>query len=382
MPCVKLWAILKKKLNVIHVAGSKGKGSTCAMLAHVLKEASVRVGLYTSPHLNDFRERIRILDYNDKRCCEEDLFPDNISQDELIELIDLNKEKIESVRDQKDLGRITFYEVFTALAFVFFQEQECDWVILETGLGGRLDATNVCSALISVITPISLEHTHILGNTVEDIAKEKSGIIKGGEEVVIARQGFEATQVIQNRCFGLNIEPHLIEISEEEEQLAREIFRHKFSLPGAHQTNNVLTVLETIAVLDQIWGEVDEEHVIKGLQNVYWPIRFEKIYDDPIVILDGAHDVASMKALGQTLQEEYPDRKISFLMGMSKEKNREGMYECIYDFADVIVATRADHPRAHPFSSEEMAVAFADKAHFVMPDVQEALTFLFKNSTR
>ena len=345
------------------------------MLSSILKEAGYRVGLYTSPHLNDFRERIRILDQERNKRIVSDIFQDAVTQDELVRLVVQNKKVIDGVFQDKDLGRLTFYEVLTALSFMFFKEQECDWVVLETGLGGRLDATNICRSKVAVLTSISLEHTHILGKTITEIAKEKSGIIKNGSEVVIAAQTEDAEQVFLNRCFDLDIEPRLVTVTEEEEQLVHQIFSRKFSLRGMHQAQNALTVLETIGALDEMGCVITEDHIIDGFKNVYWPIRFEQISKYPVLILDGAHDVASMRALKRTLLEEFPDYSIRCLFGMSEDKNREVICMIIDQFADMVVATSAEHPRAHEFQPEEMTAFFPDKAHFIIKPVRQALDF-------
>ena len=168
------------KLRCIHVAGTKGKGSTCAFIAYILRQAGFRVGLYTSPHLSDFRERIRILEYQrigkSKRVL--DVFEGLIGKRDLAGLVKKLKPAIDRYNKSSKYGPLSFFEVYTALAFVYFKEQKTDFAVLETGLGGRLDATNTVNALVSVITPISYEHTQKLGKTLREIAREKAGIIK------------------------------------------------------------------------------------------------------------------------------------------------------------------------------------------------------------
>jgi dihydrofolate synthase/folylpolyglutamate synthase len=195
-------------LKVIHVAGTKGKGSICALTANILKESNYRVGLYTSPHINDMRERIRILAKAPMNSNSGDIFPDMISNRELADVLGEIKPLIEQSKIEEEIGRLSFFEVFTALALYYFRQQKVDFVVLETGLGGRLDATNAAPSLIAVIAPISLEHTHILGNTISDITKEKAAIIKERKQnVIISPQDDQAKEILKNRCSQFDIDP-------------------------------------------------------------------------------------------------------------------------------------------------------------------------------
>ncbi|MBI4972783.1 MAG: bifunctional folylpolyglutamate synthase/dihydrofolate synthase, partial [Candidatus Omnitrophica bacterium] len=173
-------------LKSIHTAGTKGKGSTCAFLTYILRQAGYKVGLYTSPHLSDFRERIRILRPNTKHQIPRTEFEGMISQNELTALTERLKPTIENYNRNSKYGPLSFFEVYTALAFIYFKEKKVDFAVLETGLGGRLDATNVVEPLVCASTPISLEHTQKLGNTLREIAAEKAGIIKGHQVIVIS----------------------------------------------------------------------------------------------------------------------------------------------------------------------------------------------------
>jgi len=222
-------------LRCIHVAGTKGKGSTCAFLAYILREAGYKVGLYTSPHLSDFRERIRILRPKTKPACRtgrdqrpKTEFEGMISQNELADLVKRLKPFIDKYNKQSKYGPFTFFEVYTAIAFVYFEEQKVDFAVLETGLGGRLDATNSVNSLVSIITPISYEHTDKLGKTLTKIATEKAGIIKTRPNLPAARlpdgQGQAGTK---------DQRPKLIVISAPQENEAREAIRNRCNKTGA-----------------------------------------------------------------------------------------------------------------------------------------------------
>ena len=196
------------QLKIIHVAGSKGKGSTCALTASVLRAAGYRVGLYTSPHLNNCRERIRVLGPLHPPSADEDIFPDMISEQELCAMLEAIKPCVARLHNEETFVGLSFFELFTALAFYHFHQARVDWVVLETGMGGRLDATNVAPSKICVITPISLEHTQYLGDTIAKIAGEKAAIIKDPlAKVVIAPQEPAARDVLEKRCVEFSIRP-------------------------------------------------------------------------------------------------------------------------------------------------------------------------------
>ncbi len=193
-------------LKIIHVAGSKGKGSICSMIAYILRSAGYRVGLYTSPHLYDYKERIRILDDHYFQQAESEIFADTIDDKDFYEIISQLKPFVTALKEQGECGEFTFYEIMTALALVYFHQKNVDYVCLETGLGGRLDATNIVKPFMCVLSSISFEHVDLLGDTIEKIAEEKAAIIKSGcQLVVIEKQLPEAAAVIESRCQELGV---------------------------------------------------------------------------------------------------------------------------------------------------------------------------------
>lgn len=382
------------KLRAVHVAGSKGKGSTCAMIAQILKAAGYRVGLYTSPHIHTYFERIRILDA-DREPLSHSLFPDSITPEELASLLTDYQDDIDAVRDSERNGRLTFYEVFTALALLHFERRETDVVILETGLGGRLDATNAVPAKIAVITPIGLEHTHILGDTLAAIAAEKAAIIKPGQIVIVAPQQPEAMAVIEQQCAACAIHPSIINSAQIEcarmdfdgQQVTMNTGTAKYpdlhiKLTGRHQQINALTALQVVEGLNREGLPVSNDAVYAGLSNVPWPIRFEVVAHRPEVILDAAHSLESLQELHKTLDALRGERRIRVVFGVSKDKNIPAMCAQIKSWAETVYLTAANHPRAHPFSSQEAEQYFTGRSVVIIPDVHRAVEQAVQESNR
>lgn len=358
------------KLRVVHVAGSKGKGSTCAMLAQILSHAGYRTGLYTSPHLKSYHERIRIL--GDKFAePTPGVFSDAITDVQLDALIEEYGPSIEQMRDSDSLGSLTFYEVFTALAFLHFVKEQSDIVILETGLGGRLDATNTVSALVAVLTTIGLEHTEILGETLEAIATEKAAIIKRDQMVVVAPQKEAAEHVINAQCESMGIVPlhaksSMItssQLSHHDQKLSIQTPQNSYpdltvNLVGRHQGENALTALLTAEALNSIGYNVTRSHMYAGLETVSWPLRFEKVDDKPTVILDSAHSVDSFQELQKTLVDVYRGRTLHVVLGLSMDKMIEEICTIVNQMAVTVHLTKSKHARAHTFTKEEMQKYF------------------------
>lgn len=293
----------QRRLRVIHIAGTKGKGSTSAMLESVLRRAGYSVGLFTSPHLEDVSERIQV----DRR---------NISRDELTARIEEIRPAVQKLERASPPQSPTFFEVGTALGFLHFLYRRVDFVVLEVGLGGRLDSTNVCHPLVSIITEISFDHMAQLGDTLREIAGEKAGIIKRGRPVICTASTPEAVAVV--------------EAVAKERQAPLHLFGRDFSvdptrklnLRGHHQAVNAAGVVATIEALRQLGITIPETAVREGLTSVDWPARLEVVRDKPLVILDCAHNVASMNALVQTLQHEFPaitERRIIFAISNDKQ---------------------------------------------------------------
>lgn len=375
------------KLSCIHVAGTKGKGSTCAFITYILREAGYKVGLYTSPHLSDFRERVRILVPRTLPAGEAGKyqvpstdFEGMISKNDLRKLVERLKPAIEKYNKNSKYGPLSFFEVYTTLAFVYFKEKKVDFTVLETGLGGRLDATNAANPLIAAITPISYEHTQKLGNTLREIAGEKAGIIKGHKLIVIsAPQEKEASSVIRNRCQEAGAK-----LYEVDRDITYQKIKDKFSIKGIfgeypdlktrllgrHQLINAAVSIGVIEALRFYNISVGADAIRKGLNHTLWPGRCEVISRNPTVVLDGAQNIASGRTLKSTIKETFQYKKLILVLGISNDKDIAGICRQLYDLADEFVLTQADNPRATP--PETLAKYLNGKKLYFTRNVKEA----------
>lgn len=370
------------KIKAVQIAGTKGKGSTAVFVSSMLREAGFRVGLYTSPHLVDFRERIRILhspeyslmcpvgreakERSSKRVEERKRAPgadDVITREEICMLVGKMKPQIEKVH--RDVGMLTFFEVVTALAFLYFSIRGIDFMVLEVGLGGRLDATNVVKALVCGITPISREHTDKLGTTLKEIAREKSGIIKdnspGQSQIVIsAVQKKEAMEVIRETCKKKNTRLYEVnkEIFFEEVGFSQEnqIFNVRgiwgeypfldIKLLGEHQLLNAATAIGMVEGLRFQDIFLTFSAIKKGLQNARWPGRLEIVKRNPLIVLDGAQTRESAVILKKAVRKFFSYEKLILILGLSKDKDIPGVLGELEEISDRVILTRAENPRA------------------------------------
>ncbi|MDD5166250.1 MAG: bifunctional folylpolyglutamate synthase/dihydrofolate synthase [Candidatus Omnitrophica bacterium] len=363
-------------LGCIHIAGTKGKGSTAAFIAYILAEAGYKTGLYTSPHLVDFRERIRILEGRPQ-----DDFAGMILKEELAGLAEKMKPAIENYSRDSQHGELSFFEVYTALAYIYFKEKKADFVVLETGLGGRLDATNVVNSLVCVITPISYEHTQKLGSTLTEIATEKAGIIKDPcpLTVITAPQEDEVMRVIRNKC--AETKARLCEVGKDitYQKTAQgfnikgacaEYNDLKINLLGSHQLINASVSVASVEALRLCDVNVGIDAIRNGLYNTRWPGRCEIISRTPLVVLDGAQNVASSRALKEAVRENFRYQRLILVLGISKDKDIKGICDELYGLADVVILTKADNPRAS--EPENLAGYFNGKAVHITNNIKEA----------
>ncbi|MCS7286205.1 MAG: folylpolyglutamate synthase/dihydrofolate synthase family protein [Anaerolineae bacterium] len=327
----------------LHVAGTKGKGSTCAIMESVLRAQGYRTGLYTSPHLHTFRERIRIAG-------------ELVSEEDVASGIEELRPLIEKVPG------LTTFEIMTALAFFLFAHKGVEVAVVEVGLGGRLDATNVITPMVSVITSIGYDHMQLLGNTLASIAREKAGIIKKGIPVVSAPQEEEALLVIEETA-RLRGSPLILAGRDwvwEDVEKGREdqVFtvkrlnppgfsvRVRLPLLGVFQPVNATVA---VAALDQARSQglqVTDEAIVEGLEKVKWPGRLEVLQNSPLFIVDGAHNVDSARRLAQSLRELFSWNRFILVFGASSDKDIPGMLKELLPLADVVFFTRARNPRA------------------------------------
>ncbi len=308
----------EKKLRCIHVAGTNGKGSVCAMVSSILGNAGYKIGMYTSPHLKRFNERIRI-------------------NDELITDKDIVKYYLTV---KKHVDGQSFFEITTAMAFLYFAEKEVDFAVLEVGLGGRLDATNVVTPLVSVITNIGLEHTQFLGNTLEKIAFEKGGIIKKNVPVVTAAEGI-ALAAIREISNKKNSELIIINKNETIKNYGNIEFNH---LNGEFQKQNAAIAIKTIKILkDKNKIKINNKNILNGLKNTKWPGRFQFIGKN--ILVDSAHNPSGFYILAKELKSiNY--NKLILIAGFSNDKDIEAISEIIKNKADRTIITKSSNERS------------------------------------
>ena len=328
----------QKELKFIHIAGTNGKGSTAAMLSSILEEAGYRVGLYTSPFINRFNERMQV---------NHQPIPD----EELAALTEYVRPHADAMADSP-----TEFELITALAMVWFARQKCDIVVLEVGMGGELDSTNIIDVPeAAVIAAMGLDHVKELGPTMADIARAKAGIIKEGGRVVSYGGNLEADEVIAAVCRARNAslcQPDFSAIVPGDFSLEGQTFSYKgwrglrIPLVGAYQMNNAAVVLETVEVLRQRGWSVSDEAVRQGLADTRWPARFEVLRRDPVFIVDGGHNPHGIRATAESLRRLFPGRKITFVTGVMADKDVEHILGLIVPLADQFFTVRPDNPRA------------------------------------
>jgi len=363
-----------QKLKIIHVAGTNGKGSTCSYIHSILKEAGYRVGLYTSPYLEEFTERIRMNGID-------------IPKDRLGEITSIVKEKIdEMVSEGKN--HPTEFEVVTAIAFYYYAEEDVDFLVLEVGLGGRLDATNVVeNPLLSVITPIGLDHTEYLGDTLPKIAYEKGGIIKENSFVLSYPQEKEVVEVFENLCKERNSKFFMtsfdtLEIQESTVNgqtfsvnvLGQDYSNVKVQMVGIHQIYNACTALGVVEILRRYRDvSISEEAVFNGLYNAKWAGRFEVLGKNPWIIIDGAHNLHGAIALRKSIESLLKDYKITLVVGMLQDKDVQGVLEDLIPLMSKVVATEPNNPRAMKASELAEKLKVFNKETHICESIQEAI---------
>jgi dihydrofolate synthase / folylpolyglutamate synthase len=327
----------QKAYDTILVGGTNGKGSIASMITAILMKAGFRVGLYTSPHLVEFRERIRI---NGQM-----ISPDEMSR------------CVTEIKAAEDPGG-TYFECLTAAAFLHFKRQRVDLAVLEVGMGGRLDATNVVDPLVSVISNVTLEHTDFLGKHLREIAGEKAGIIRRKGLCLTAATQKTVRETLRARC--LDLDATLLELGQDfkvrryrdgtfsYQGTERHIRKLKTALPGLHQVKNAALAIATVESLSGRGYDIKEEHIAAGLDAVRWPGRLEVVRSSPTVILDGAHNPAAISVLVDSLKRLYSGRRLIVVFGVLKDKKYGEMVKRLCPLADEVIVTLPDTERAVP----------------------------------
>jgi dihydrofolate synthase / folylpolyglutamate synthase len=368
------------------IAGTKGKGSTAAFIERVLREAGISTGLYTQPDLHTFRERIRV--------------KGNLTrEDEVAEYVPVVRAAVEEVEQSLEFGPFITYEVATALAMYYFQRQHVQHAVIEVGLGGRLDSTNVTHPLVSVIASISYDHMQILGETLTSIATEKAGIIKPKGLVVTSARPLEALLAIESICQKQHArmvrigssEADLAQIEVEEGRLPAMSYRYQLEerteehqrftvwtpehtyrqleipLAGQHQLENTTLALAALHELLKKGISWNEQALRNGLRNVRWPARIDVVEHNPTVVVDGAHNADSMEKLLQALRDSFVSQRLIMVLSLARDKDLVGIAKALQS-VDVVILTRMVHPRAATI--ENMQEAFTQYA----PNVQMYMT--------
>lgn len=314
----------QKQLKFIHIAGTNGKGSTAAITAEILKQSGYKTGLFTSPFIEVFNERMKING-------------ENISDSDLISCV----EQVKTAMEEND-ALVSEFAFVTAVAFLYFFKQNCDIIVLEVGMGGKLDATNVIDAsLVSVICKIGLDHTQYLGETIEEIATEKCGIIRKNG-IVVSYPNDDVKNIIENYAQ----EKNAVLIFADKADITDNGFIYKgkeytLALKGTYQPQNAAVVIEIIEALKKQGFEISEKAVIEGLKNTQWPARFEFITDN--IIIDGGHNIDGIQALKKSLLSL--DKDIVLVMAMMEDKDYESCIKELIPIADTVIATELNMPR-------------------------------------
>jgi dihydrofolate synthase/folylpolyglutamate synthase len=338
----------ERRLKAVHVAGTNGKGSTVSFMRHILQEAGYVVGTFTSPYIESFNERISV-----------DGVP--ISDEDFVEIVNKVKPIVATCGETTEFGEPTEFEVLTVIGIEYFAKYAVPYIsIIETGLGGRLDSTNVITPLVSVITNIGQDHMNILGNTVEEITKEKAGIIKSGFPVVTAVEQPEAEQIISDVAKSKNSKFYRLgkEFKTVDTDLhnGNEAFTFQspfnrienleITMKGEHQVKNAATALMAIEYLKQYFSFiVDEEHIRNGLFKTTWKGRFEKVSESPLIFIDGAHNPEGIDTLCNTIKRYYPAQKVHIIFSALKDKPLKDMIGKLDSIADKITFTQFEFAR-------------------------------------
>lgn len=346
-----------KKTKFIHIAGTNGKGSICEMMSNILECAGYKVGKFISPHLIRFNDTILVNG-------------EEIADDEVEEILDKLSKKID-IYNSTHKTPVKWFEVITTLALIYFAKKQCDIVVLETGLGGRTDCTNIVDSIISIIANIGYDHTDILGNTIEEIATHKAGIIKQNSDTVMLQQ-MQATPIIQKECIEKNSNLHIIN----EEDITNYNFNEYYqifdydeysgievSLKGKVQIYNAAICIECAKILNEKGYSIEEEAIRNGLKTVIHKARFETINKNPLVIFDGGHNENAIKNLVKTLNQYYSKKEKVFIVSILKTKDYKTIIENLLEQEGIFIFTSGNDKNRYVSKEELFEVATKYKTH-------------------
>jgi dihydrofolate synthase/folylpolyglutamate synthase len=356
-----------REIEAIHVGGTNGKGSTAAMMASILQKEGYRTGLYTSPHLIRFTERIKI---NGKE----------MEQEEVAELVQWVKERVDEAGVTPPF---TFFDFTTAMAFLYFKQKMVDLAVLEVGLGGRLDSTNVVDPLLSVITNIARDHEEQLGRSLLKIAGEKAGIIKKGRPLVTAATQPRVLRLFSkicrekgSPCYRVGRDFLYVQNGEKNfdyQGLHRKLWNISLNLGGPHQIVNATTALGAMEVLDDLGYSVSNDTMIEGLKEVEWPGRLEIVCSSPRVVLDGAHNPAGALVLKESMEKEFQYRHLNLILGVMKDKDIKSILHHLAPLAHHLIFTRPHTDRAAPPAQLMKALGKDGKKAEVIEGLENAI---------
>ncbi len=353
------------RFKSIHIAGTNGKGSTAAMLSSILREHGVRVGLYTSPHLVRFTERFRIDDRE-------------ADSKQILAVFDRIKECL----DEREIP--TFFEMVTAMAFLHFSNEDIEWAVIEVGMGGRLDSTNVIHPAVSVITNVSFDHQEYLGSTLAAIAHEKAGIIKEAVPVVTGAHQPLVQGILKATCLKRNSPLYRLGINFKARRKNGGAFQYHglrrdwpsldVNLPGPHQFNNASLAIASLEALEKEGlFTIDPDAVQRGLSRVNWPARLEVLQKNPLIVLDGAHNPQGAESLRDALRSCFSFQKLHLVMGIMADKDIKGIFRRLLPLAETAIFTKPEYSRAaNPDHLRRLARPYI-KRHYVIADVASAI---------
>lgn len=366
------------KLKFIHIAGTNGKGSVLAYLSTILKKAGYRTGRYVSPTLFSYRERIQV---------DEEM----IGREDLARLTEIVRDASEDM-ERDGLAHPTSFETETAVAWLYFVEKNCDIVVLETGMGGKLDATNIVrTTVLEILTPVSMDHMEFLGDTLAAIAEQKAGIIKPYTAVVSAPQEDEAMEVIEKTCREKECTLHTVDqdsLSDvvygwDRQKLSYRNWKDtEISLAGRYQIQNAMTALEAVNVLRELGYKITDADVYEGMRETVWRGRFTVIRKNPAVILDGAHNPAAARELKASLEQYFSGRTLRYIFGMFRDKDHEKVIELTAPLAEHIITVETpDNVRATPAETLKKEVAGVNPSVEAAKSIADAVEKTFSQAS-